>query len=97
MEQTVKQTINQQEADRLRAWIVELKEQEKARAEQIKNKIEREKELQPYFDEYMHLEDEISDLRKEQRNQIRLLKTLIEFAEKASGEKFVYDGPLFNN
>jgi len=97
MEQEVKQTINQQEGERVRAWILELREQTKVRDEQIQQKKDRMKAIAPYWDEYNRLDDEIGDLKAEQKEQNRLLKTLIDFAEKASGEKFVDDGPLFNN
>lgn len=93
----IKKTINQDEANRVRAWILELKDQTNVRDDQIQQKKERMKAIAPYWDEYFRLEEEVGEMRTEQKEQDRLLKTLIDFAEKASGEKFVDEGPLFNN
>ena len=91
----VKKTINESEAQRLRSWILEMKDQMKKREESIKQKKQRRSELEESVFEYDKIDEEIDELKAEQKEQSKLLSTLIEFSEKASGEEFKDNGPLF--
>lgn len=91
------QTINEVEAKRLSGWIFEMKDQNKVREEKIKALKARNLQLVDAVEEFQDNSRQMDELKGEVRDNIKLLNTLVQFAEKSSGKEFVDDGPLYRN
>lgn len=91
------QTINEVEAKRLLGWIFEMKDQNKMREEKIKALKARNLQLVDAVEEFQDNSRQMDELKGEVRDNIKLLNTLVQFAEKSSGKEFVDDGPLYKN
>lgn len=92
-----KQTINETEANRISGWIFEMKDQNKAREEKIRELKSRNNVLQDSVEEFMDNNKKIDELKSEKKEDQKLLDTLISFAEKSSGKDFQDNGVLFRN
>ena len=90
-------TISESEAKRLSGWIFDMRDQNKAKEEKIKALKSRNLQLLDAVEEHLDNSRQIDELKGEVRDNTKLLNTLIQFAEKASGDEFVDDGPMFRN